>query len=225
MRKRSLPSTSTSERLGYSNSSFHIMPNKMPDARRLTGAIIDNGRLHLLQPLGRGSGGVVFRAIDISTEIEYAVKCIFKADAGTRQYTFQKRELQFHQTVSGHRNVLTLHRIVEEGPYLFFVLDHCRGGDLFKFLTDRGTYRRNTQLVKQVFVQLIDAVETCHKHGIYHRDIKPENVMCNEDGTRVQLGDFGLSTDSRWSRNFGAGTSGYMSPGAHFSIILMSVSC
>lgn len=190
------------------------MPNVVPNPQRLVDAVIDDGKLRLLQPLGRGSGGVVFRAIDTVTSREYAVKCLLKAERGTRQFNFQKRELQFHRKVSGHRNIITLHRIVEEGPYLFLVLDFCAGGDLFKFLTERGTYRRNTELVKEVFVQLIDAVDSCHKNGIYHRDIKPENIMCNEDGSQLRLGDFGLSTDSRWSRNFGAGTSGYMSPGA-----------
>lgn len=190
------------------------MPNIVPTAQWLIGAYIDDGTLRLLQPLGRGSGGVVFRAVDTVTAREYAVKCLFKADKDTRQHNFQTRELQFHRSVSGHRNILTLHRVVEEGPYLFLVLDYCRGGDLFKFLTQKGTYRRNTEVVKQVFVQLIDAVASSHKQGIFHRDIKPENIMCNEDGTKVSLGDFGLATDNRWSRNFGAGTAGYMSPGA-----------
>lgn len=189
------------------------MPNVLPSIHRLFGAVIDNGNLHFLRPLGSGSGGVVFHAIDIASGAEYAVKCLIKAEAGTRQHAYQTREIQYHKTMSGHQNIVSLHKIIEEGPYLFLVLDYCRGGDLFKFLTEKGTYRRNTALVKKVFTQLIDAVEVCHKHGIYHRDIKPENIMCNADGTHIKLGDFGLATDSRWSRNFGAGTAGYMSPG------------
>ncbi|KAI0088817.1 kinase-like domain-containing protein [Irpex rosettiformis] len=187
------------------------MPCNIP-AAKLTGTTIDGGRFKLLEPLGRGSGGVVFRTLNTVTQAYYAVKCVHKAQKGTRQYTFQQRELRFHRTVSHHNNVITLHRIIEEEPYIFLVMDLCSGGDLFKFLTEKGIFRRNTQMVKSVFVQLIDAVDACHRSGIYHRDIKPENIMCNEDGTQVMLGDFGLSTDTKWSKNFGAGTSAYMSP-------------
>lgn len=142
------------------------------------------------------------------------MKCMFKAAEGTVQQQFQRREIHFHSAVSAHPNILTLHEIVDEGRYLFLVLDYCAGGDMFKFLTDSHTYRRDDELVRRVFVQLIDAVQVCHNSGIYHRDIKPDNIMCNKEGTEVLLGDFGLSTNSRSSSNFGAGTTGYMSPGA-----------
>lgn len=188
------------------------MPCNIP-AAKLLGTTVDDGRYKLLDTLGRGSGGVVFRALDTATQEHYAVKVVRRAQKGTRAYTFQQRELHFHRTVSGHRNIITLHRIIEQEPYIYLVMDLCAGGDLFKFLTEKGIFKRNDQLVKSVFVQLIDAVDACHRNGIYHRDIKPENIMCNEDGTEVRLGDFGLSTDSKCSRNFGAGTSAYMSPG------------
>ena len=199
------------------------MPCNIP-AAKLTGTTIDNGRFKLLEPLGRGSGGVVFRSLNTVTQEYYAVKCVRKAQKGSRQYTFQQRELRFHRTVSNHRNVITLHRIVDEEPYMFLVMDLCEGGDLFKFLTEKGTFRRNNQMVKNVFVQLIDAVDACHRNGIYHRDIKPENIMCNEDGSKIRLGDFGLSTDTKWSKNFGAGTSAYMSPGMHANALRPLVS-
>jgi serine/threonine protein kinase len=179
----------------------------------LLGSIIDNGRLHLVEPLGRGSGGVVFRAVDTQTQTKYAVKCVYKAQRGTRQFIFQNREFQFQQSISGYHGIVTLHRVVEEDPFVFMVMDLCEGGDLFKFITDKGTFRRNVKRVKSVMLQLIDTLDVCHRNGIYHRDVKPENIMCNEDATYVRLGDFGLATDHKWSKNFGAGTSGYMSPG------------
>ncbi|KAF7797068.1 hypothetical protein EIP86_008260 [Pleurotus ostreatoroseus] len=187
-----------------------------PKVDRLIGRIIDQGRLCLVEPLGHGSGGVVFRAIDTGPDTdgpgEYAVKCMLKAAEGSLHYQFQRREIHYHSMVSSHPNVVTLHRVVEEGRYLFLVLDYCPGGDMFKFLTQRHRYCRDDELVRQVFVQLIDAVHACHTAGIYHRDIKPDNIMCNEDGTAIRLGDFGLSTASKSSSNFGAGTTGYMSP-------------
>ncbi|KAJ3558251.1 hypothetical protein NM688_g1030 [Phlebia brevispora] len=192
------------------------MIHPTPRIDRLIGRIIDQGRLCLVEPLGQGSGGVVFRAVDTSSSTtgpkEYAVKCSIKGAEGSRPYIFQRREIHFHSAVSSHPNVVTLHRVVEEGRYLFLVLDYCPGGDMFKFLTERHTYCRNDELVKNVFLQLIDAVQACHSRGVFHRDIKPENIMCNEEGTVIRLGDFGLSTNSKASNNFGAGTTGYMSP-------------
>lgn len=189
------------------------MPNIVPRIEHLAGQVVDDGRLLLIDPLGQGSGGVVFRAVDLCSSTPYAVKCMVKAEPGSRQAAFQQREIHLHSMVSPHKNVVTLHRIVEEDGYIFLVLDYCAGGDLFKFLTRRGTYVRNDELIKNVMCQLIDGLEHCHKRGVFHRDIKPENIMCNRDGTQLKLGDFGLATDSEASRNFGAGTSGYMSPG------------
>ena len=64
---------------------------------------------------------------------------------------------------------------LEEGEYIFFVLDYYNGGDLFKLITEGGCFRGNDAMVKKIFLQILDAVEACHKKGIYHRDIKPEN--------------------------------------------------
>ena len=189
------------------------MPNIVPRIDQLVGQVIDDGSLCLVDPLGQGSGGIVFRAIDLCSSTPYAVKCMVKGEPGSRQATFQEREIRLHSAVSSHSSVVTLHKVVEEDGYIFLVLDFCPGGDLFKFLTERGTYVRNDALVKDVMIQLIDGVEHCHRRCVSHRDIKPENIMCNKDGTQLKLGDFGLATDTSFSRNFGAGTSGYMSPG------------
>ncbi|GJE86673.1 serine/threonine protein kinase-like protein [Phanerochaete sordida] len=188
------------------------MPNIVPTIESLAGKTVDDGRLLLIDPLGQGSGGVVFRAVDLCSSTPYAVKCMVKADPGSRQATFQQREIALHSRLSGQKNIVTLHRVVEESGHIFLVLDYCAGGDLFKFLTRRGTYVRNDELIRNVMCQLIDGVAHCHERGVFHRDIKPENIMCSRDGTQVKVGDFGLATDSVASRNFGAGTTGYMSP-------------
>jgi serine/threonine protein kinase len=194
---------------------YYSMPNIVPRIDQLVGQVIDDGRLCLVDPLGQGSGGVVFRAIDLCSSTPYAVKCMVKGEPGTRQANFQKREIHLHSSVSSHATVVSLHKVIEEDGYIFLVLDYCSGGDLFKFLTARGTYVRNDALVKDVMLQLINGLEHCHRLGVFHRDIKPENIMCNKDGTQLKLGDFGLATDTKCSENFGAGTSGYMSPGKH----------
>ena len=83
-------------------------------------------------------------------------------------------------------------------------------------LIDRLLYTRKDALLKSVFLQILDAVEYCHDHGIYHRDLKPDNILINEDGTQIKLADFGLSTTSKISDSFGCGSPPYMSPGEYW---------
>ncbi|PKI83258.1 Serine/threonine protein kinase [Malassezia vespertilionis] len=126
-------------------------------------------------------------------------------------------------------------------PYTFVVLDYCADGDLFTMITESKRYHLDTEpyqsdpnyadgrpmpesasyrkarmstdaLIKDVFCQIIDAVEHCHNLGIFHRDLKPENILCTDGGCRVQLADFGLATGKRMSSDFGCGSFFYMGP-------------
>ncbi|KAJ7180213.1 serine/threonine protein kinase, negative regulator of sexual conjugation and meiosis [Mycena crocata] len=181
------------------------------------GETIDNGRLKLIDRLGSGAYGMVYKALDTASPVDspvyYAVKCLQKQRVGTREGVFQARELKLHKMVSSHPNIVTMHRHFSEGNHIFVVLDFCPGGDLFVAITEQRRFHRNTALVKQAFVQILDAVQYCHgKHQIFHRDLKPENILC--DGDTVLLADFGLSTQSGICSDFGLGSPYYMSPEA-----------
>ncbi|OSD08092.1 kinase-like protein [Trametes coccinea BRFM310] len=181
----------------------------------LVGHSIDQGRLKLVDTLGSGSNGVIFLAEDThsgSCPTQYAVKCVVRAEKGSRRYILQRQEIQFHRQLSHHPNVVTLHKVIEEKYYVFLVLDYIRGGDLFNFLQHRRDYRGDDAYVKRLFLQIIDALAACHAAGIYHRDLKPENILISEDAQQVYLTDFGLATPNAQSKTFGAGSSLYMSP-------------
>ncbi|RDB22815.1 Negative regulator of sexual conjugation and meiosis [Hypsizygus marmoreus] len=187
--------------------------DSMPD---LSGQFIDDGRLKLLESLGSGAYGKVYRALDVtsprSKQTFFAVKCLFRPERGSYQEDFQNREFTLHKLVCDHPNIVTLHRVIYDRKFVFVVLDLCTGGDLFAAITESQIFHNNVQLVKDAFVQLIDAVDYCHGKNVFHRDIKPENVLCSEGGTDVRLADFGLSIDSHVSKDFGCGSSYYMSP-------------
>ncbi|KAI0341486.1 kinase-like protein [Trametopsis cervina] len=206
------------------------MPNILPPPT-LSGTHIASGRLYLLAPIGSGSGGTVYHAIDTSTRREYAVKCLVRAREGSRERAFQEREVRLWGAVRGVEGVVALHEVIEQDAaeggkgerqgegkgdgYVFMVMDLCNGGDLFSYLTDGHTFVRDAGRVKDVFAQLVRALEGCHERGVFHRDLKPENVLVRFDDRgrmRVYLADFGLATDAEWSCNFGAGTGAYMSP-------------
>lgn len=185
----------------------------------LVGRTIGGDRLTIKSVLGSGSNGVIFLAegkiaLDRNPKL-YAVKCLPKADAGSRLHYLQHLEVRFHLTMTFHQNVLPIHSVFEEDNYLFLVLQYCPGGDLFTFMSEHTTYRGNDMLVRSVFLQIVDAVEACHNMRIFHRDLKPENILCNEDGTKVYLCDFGLATERPQSTSYGCGSSYYMSPGAY----------
>lgn len=183
--------------------------------------VIDNGRLQFIEKLGEGAYGVVYRAVDLDSPTssrnpdpkQYAVKVMLKAQPRTRHVRYQRGEIAAHRSVSAHPNILTLHKVIEDEPYIYLVMDYCPGGDMFRHITERKTYGGRTDLVKKVFVQILDAVQACHEQGIAHRDLKPDNILCmNESGSRVVLADFGLSTSSERSSTFGCGSSYYTSP-------------
>ncbi|KAJ7129552.1 kinase-like domain-containing protein [Mycena epipterygia] len=187
----------------------------LPD---LLGDTIDGGRLKLVERLGSGAYGIVYKALDTTSPIDnpvyYAVKCLEKHALGTEEAVFQAREVKLHKKVSNHPNVLTIHRHFTERKLIFIVLDFCAGGDLFLAITENHRFHRNTVLVQQAFVQILDAVQHCHDNNIFHRDLKPENILCDTQGDtiRLRLADFGLSTQSRLCSDFGLGSPYYMSP-------------
>ena len=181
------------------------------------GTVIDNGALQLVEILGYGGYGIVYRAIDTysSNPTSYAVKCLPHSNkrSAARQRQLHMREIALHQLASGHPNVVTLHRVVEDYQYTYIVMDYCSDGDLFTQILHQRRYLGNNALIKEVFLQLLDAVEYCHSLNIYHRDLKPENVLCFDGGLRLAITDFGLATTDRMSTEFRTGSVYHMSPG------------
>ncbi|KAK0488706.1 kinase-like domain-containing protein [Armillaria novae-zelandiae] len=161
--------------------------------------------------LGAGAFGVVYHAVDIRTpphkRVMYAVKCLQTSPDSTDiplEFILQHR-------VSRHSNIIRLHFLFHEGPYLFAAMDFCAGNDL-DIMISRGAYLDGDRRIQSTFLQILDAVSHCHDLGVYHRDLKPENILCSEDCSRVFLADFGLSTEDGLSDDFMCGTLAYMSP-------------
>ena len=187
--------------------------NKCPPEFRLGQFLLDC--IQLVEVLGVGAYGVVYKAVDVHTGTLYAVKALNKVGLDPRQRKFQRREIQLHHEASRHPNVLSVYKILDFSDCTFVILEYCPDGDLFVNITEKGLFAGNDLLAKNAFLQILDAVEYCHSLGIYHRDLKPENIMLTNGGATVKLADFGLATTDCMSTDFGCGSTFYMSPECH----------
>ncbi|KAK7457150.1 hypothetical protein VKT23_010450 [Stygiomarasmius scandens] len=176
---------------------------------------VDQGKLLLLEELGSGAYGRVYKAIDAikrDKNRKFAVKCLRKFAKNSRDEMFQMREFVLHKKVSPHPNVVNFRDAFYENDHVFVVLELCEGGDLFTAIVHQGLFDGNEALIKSCFAQILDGVQYCHKRSVFHRDLKPENILCSKDGKHFRLADFGLATDQRESLSYGCGSAEYMSP-------------
>ncbi|KAJ8542051.1 hypothetical protein K7X08_016917 [Anisodus acutangulus] len=168
----------------------------------------DVGRL-----LGQGNFAKVYYGRNLETGQGVAIKVIDKEKvlkAGLIEQT--KREISVMALVE-HPNVLQLYEVMATKSKIYLVIEHAKGGELFKKLT-KG--RLKEKIARKHFQQLISAVDCCHSRDVYHRDLKPENVLLDENGN-LKVSDFGLSALAESKRQDGllhttCGTPAYVAP-------------
>lgn len=154
-----------------------------------------SGRYRLLEAIGRGGMGTVWRARDEVLARDVAVKEV-RAPAGMdlaelqRMYRRLEREAWAAARVS-HRGVVTVYDVASEGGRPWIVMELVRGLSLADVLEAEGplTPQRAAHLGEQVLA----ALRSAHESGVLHRDVKPGNVLIANDG-RVVLSDFGIAS-------------------------------
>ncbi|CAN3365264.1 hypothetical protein DICA1_F28898 [Diutina catenulata] len=119
------------------------------------------------------------------------------------------KEIAIHNILGSHPNITTLYDHFGS----FLVLEYCSRGDLYETIQN-GTGPALSHDIKEVFGQILSALEFCHSHSVYHRDLKPENILIAEDWS-IKLCDWGLATTQRLISNraeFDVGSERYMAP-------------
>jgi len=144
-----------------------------------------------LQPLGSGGFATVYRAHQVQLGRDVAVKIDNRVLGNERDRRRFLREAHAAARLSGHPNVVAVHdaNITPQGmPYI--VMELCTGGSLHDVLKQNGPLP--AERVRQLGVQLADALAAAHAEGVLHRDIKPANILVDRYGT-AKLADFGLA--------------------------------
>ncbi|WP_405695951.1 serine/threonine-protein kinase [Streptomyces sp. NBC_01185] len=159
-----------------------------------TGHVIVD-RYRLLDALGQGGAGIVWRARDEVLGREVAVKEV-RAPAGLpaaeaeRLFARLEREARSAARVS-HRNVVAVHDVVTQDARPWIVMELVRGLTLADVLDADGPL--SPRRVARVGAEVLAALRGAHGAGVLHRDVKPGNVLLANDG-RVMLTDFGVTT-------------------------------
>jgi len=171
------------------------------------------GRYKILDELGRGAMGIVYRAEDPSLDRVVALKTISLADAEGRK-EYEKRFLLEAKAAGKltHPNIVTIYDYGEEEDLAYMAMELLEGSDL------RSRMRREEippMEAVEIALQVADGLGFAHEHGVVHRDIKPGNIMLLERGA-VKIMDFGIArmrfADHKTSTGMVLGTPRYMSP-------------
>ncbi|WP_218025012.1 serine/threonine-protein kinase, partial [Nocardia pseudovaccinii] len=156
-------------------------------------AVVD-GRFELLEPLGSGGMGTVWRAYDLALHREVALKEVrAETDGAGSPGVHRERVLREARALAriGHPNVVAIHHIVDssEVAHPWIVMELVRGQSLADHLM--GGPMQPSQ-VAHLGRGILAALRAAHQVGVLHRDIKPANVLLREDGSPV-LTDFGIA--------------------------------
>ncbi|MBI2000831.1 MAG: SUMF1/EgtB/PvdO family nonheme iron enzyme [candidate division NC10 bacterium] len=174
------------------------------------------GRYELLEELGRGAMGVVYRARDPRIDRLVAIKVIAPVEGLDPAQIQQRRErFQREARAAGrlaHPNIVTVHDVGEEAGRAFLVMELIEGQTLAEVLRTRRPLPLDEVLA--VGEQAAQALDYAHRHAIVHRDIKPANILLTRDGV-AKVTDFGIAriTGTETTQTGQTlGTPSYMSP-------------
>jgi serine/threonine protein kinase len=174
------------------------------------------GRYRILDELGRGASGVVYRAQDPAIGRIIAIKTIRLSDFTDAAERDRLRERLFREAQSAgvlsHPNIVTIYDIAEENGLAYIFMECVEGPPLEKVLNSPQVIE--SRAVLSILRQTATALDYAHKKGIVHRDIKPANILIH-DGAVAKITDFGVAKIlSQQMTHTGVmmGTPNYMSP-------------
>lgn len=182
-------------------------PVAAPPGRFAAGALLAD-RYRIVEMLGSGGAGEVYRAQDLTLNQPVALKLFSHLENDHSSAERFHREVRLARQIS-HGNVCRVFDIGEATGHPFITMEFVSGEDLHRLLHRIGRLSAGKAL--QVSRQLCAGVAAAHEAGVLHRDLKPANIMLDARGN-VRITDFGLAILAADPHELHAGTPGYMSP-------------
>jgi serine/threonine-protein kinase len=171
------------------------------------------GSYKVLEKIGEGGMGAVYKGVDLMLEREVAIKALRPELARQPDVVERFRAEAVTLAKLNHPNIATLYSFLRQGDDYFMVMEFVRGETL-----DSVLHRSPSMPVDRaitMFCQALEGIDHAHKMGIIHRDIKPANVMLTQSGS-IKVMDFGIARvlgTARMTRQGSViGTVEYMSP-------------
>jgi serine/threonine protein kinase len=178
----------------------------------LSGPVTKVGKYEVLEQVGEGAMGVVYRAKDPILNRTVAIKVMSEGLANDE--ALRERFLREAQAAGSlqHPNVVTIFDFGETEGHLFIAMEFIQGADLEHLLQHNAPLSLAAKL--DIMIDVLNGLGYAHKRGIIHRDIKPANIRVDDEG-HARIMDFGvarLSTSNMTKTGVMMGTPNYMAP-------------
>lgn len=180
-----------------------------------TGKKLEIPGYQIIEKLGKGSMGIVYKAKQTSVDRIVALKILLDALAQNKEFIKRfDREAKIAAKLS-HNNIVNAIDAGEVGGLHYFVMEYVEGRTIKDDLEKNKVFDEKTAL--KIVMAVAEALKHAHQRGLIHRDIKPENVILTRDGS-VKLADLGLArltADEKWAMSeagMAIGTPYYISP-------------
>ncbi len=182
-------------------------------ASALAPGTVLGGRYEILEQLGEGGMGAVYKARDTAVDRLIALKVIRPDLAGNPAILQRfKQELVLARQVT-HRNVIRIYDLGEADGLKFITMEYIEGQDLRSLLRAQGKFPVSEAVA--IAGQILSGLQAAHAEGVIHRDLKPGNIMRDPQG-RIVVMDFGLARtvggEGMTQTGMMVGTMEYMSP-------------
>lgn len=150
------------------------------------------GRYEILEEIGRGAMGTVYRARDPLIERTVAIKTVPITQLRQEGTDAESRFLREAKSAGrlSHPNIVTIYDVGEADGLAYIAMEFLSGPTL-RELIDKGPMPLDLAL--DTATQMAEALAFAHQHGVIHRDIKPANVVVTEQNGRIKLTDFGIA--------------------------------
>ena len=181
--------------------------------QELTTGSIFAGRFQVIEELGHGGMGRVYKVHDTKVGEKIALKLI-RPEAGLDKTTIERfsTELRLARKIR-HKNICQMFDLGEDQGTRYITMEYVHGEDLKQLVRKVG--RLSPGQAVGIAKQVCEGLEEAHKLGVVHRDLKPQNIMIDEDGN-ARIMDFGIARSLSGKGITGAGvmigTPEYMSP-------------